>query len=152
MHNALSPQDLRDLLEKYDSLLTLHAGEPGRTLDRRDALRAVAVRFPGALREWEELPLAELMRRRQRIAELLAVTEAEGSQAASALAEHEPWLRYGLELHACLRALLSQCRSLAKQPGRRLSELAYEEVAARHGVTAADVKHVLFSSPPADLR
>jgi len=27
LHNALSPQDLRDLLEKYDSLLTLHAGD-----------------------------------------------------------------------------------------------------------------------------
>jgi hypothetical protein len=139
-------EELRALLDKYDLLLGLHAGEPGRTVARRDAMRAVAARFPGALREWDELPPAVLAARRARVEALLAKVDPGATPLSSALAAAEPWLRYSLELHAALRALLSRRRSHGTEPGRRLSESAYVEIAARHGVSVAAVKQALFES------
>jgi len=139
-------EDVRALLEKYDLLLGLHAGEPGRTVARRDAMRAVAARFPGALREWDELSKAVLAARRAHVAMLIAEVDAGATSLASAIADAEPWLRYALELHTALLELLSRRRSQQSEPGRRLSESVYVEIAGRHGVSVAAVKQALFES------
>ena len=140
---------LGELLEKYDLLIALHAGEPGRTVARRDALRTVAQRFPGALREWDKVPPDALARRRARIATLLAqAADAKDESARIDQSALEPWLRYSLELHGCLRALLRARKAQATQRGRRISDDAYAKIAARHGVTADAVKQAIFE--PAD--
>jgi hypothetical protein len=135
---------LGELLEKYHLLIALHAGEPGRTVARRDALREVAKRFPGALREWDQLSPSALSARRERVAGLIAALGAEDGAQRLTLAKLEPWLRYSLELHGCLRALLVERQSQTTQRGRRLSDEAYEQIAVRHGVTANVVKQAIF--------
>lgn len=150
MH-ATTLEALRALLEKYDLLLGLHAGEPGRTVERRDAMRAVAARFPGALREWDQLPQAVLAARRTRVASIVATALPGG--AGQLPEDAEPWLRYSLELHGTLRSLLVRRRSQTIEPGRRLSEAAYVEIATRHGVTVTAVKQAIFersSEPPSE--
>jgi hypothetical protein len=141
---ATTLEELRALLEKYDLLLALHAGEPGRTVERRDAMRAIAARFPGALREWDQLPKPVLSSRRARVAALISAVETAGGEPLPV--DAEPWLRYSLELHGALRSLLVRRRSQAIEPGRRLSEAAYVEIAVRHGVTVAAVKQAIFES------
>lgn len=100
---------LRELLGKYDLLLALSAGEPGRTVERRDAMRVIAARFPAALREWEEIPLEELERRRAHVAAQLTACADTTDPDASAdpLLGAEPWLRFGLDLHRYLRTVLA---------------------------------------------
>lgn len=113
---------LRELLDKYDLLLALSAGEPGRTVARRNAIRLIAQRFPGAMREWDELPHAELVRRREHVAAQLA----EGVLPSD---DGEPWLRFAWLLHAELRALLAIRRLLIdckQDPPEQLLELARE--------------------------
>lgn len=106
---------LRDLCEKYALLDHLCRGEPGRTIERRDALRQIAARFPAALREWEGVPPEELRRRGDRAGELLARLQRGGSAALDevigALAA-EPALRFGADLHGHLRELLQLRRFL----------------------------------------
>lgn len=104
---------LRELLDKYDLLLALSAGEPGRTLARRDAMRTIAQRFPGAMREWDQLPHSELVRRRTHLATLLA--ECAEAPAPEPDEPDEPWLRFGALLHAELRALLAIRRMLIEK-------------------------------------
>jgi hypothetical protein len=107
---------LRDLCEKYALLDLLCRGEPGRTIERRDALRRVAARFPAALREWEEVRPEELRRRGVRAGELLERLQSGGQaildEVLGSLAA-EPALRFGAELHGILRELLLLRRFLA---------------------------------------
>ena len=107
--------ELAVLRDKYELLLGLCRGEAGRTLARRDAMREVAARFPAALREWEQLPPRELMRRHGLATSLLQRLTSDGSAAVAAvqgaLAE-EPALRFGASLHGHLRELLRVRRSL----------------------------------------
>lgn len=98
-----APQRLLELLQKYDLLVELRLSPAGRTQVRRDAMRRIAARFPGALREWDSLPLGELQRRRAVVAR--AVDEARHGQPAQA-DRAEPWLRYTLDLHAHLGRIL----------------------------------------------
>lgn len=122
---------LRRLLEKYELLVCLTQSAPGRTPRRRDDMRLVAQRFPAALREWEQQPAAEIDRRRRLVAAALARREAQPAAERSAEAaeeapqevEVEDWLRYGLDLHDCLRAVL-QLRSYLSQRGEGQAELA----------------------------
>lgn len=110
---------LRRLLHKYDLLLALSRGEPGRTEERRDAMRAIAHRFPAALREWEQIAPEELGRRHRIVAEQVAAGERR--EAALALdAASEGWLHDGLDLHDCLRAVLRLRGYLIRQAGGRL--------------------------------
>jgi len=127
------PARLRRLLEKYDLLIRLTGSEPGRTVQRRDDMRAIAQRFPAALREWEQQPAHEIERRRQHVAAELAVIDRppdEGAAAcpadsgagheAGSAAAGEGWLRYGLDVHDCLRAVLKLRSYLSQQAGGRL--------------------------------
>jgi hypothetical protein len=141
-------RELHELLEKYDLLLRLHADAPGRSPARREAMRAVATRFPGALREWDKLPQPELLRRRNYLAELLRAAERD-ALAVPELRAAEAWLLYTLDLHRCLRVLLKERPLQPSQPGRRISELAYAQVAERHHVSATAIKEAIHLGLPA---
>lgn len=135
------PGKLREILEKYDLLLELSSGPADRTPQRRDLMRQVARRFPTALREWESLSRVELQRRRDVVAALLEKDEAtQGSLPTS-----EPWLIYGLDLHARLRQLL-HLRRLRQDIKGGLVKTAYAEVAEIHGVEPEQIKAALFHS------
>lgn len=125
---------LRRLLEKYELLVRLTQSPPGRTTRRRDDMRAIAERFPAALREWDQQPPAEIERRRQLVATALSRSAApagsdvpDKDHALGDCSDPEPaedWLRYGLDLHDCLRAVLQLRRAVdraAKLAGRRRS-------------------------------
>ncbi len=182
---------LAELADKYEALATLGAGQPGRTLVRRDEMRAIASRFPAALREWDEAPAGAIAARQAEVDALLAVAAAAPDEAAVAalLAAAPGWLRHGAALHPLLRDVLAVKRWLAGRPeaagrgertvtpalahafaawralhpgwvgvellpevlappGGRVAELAFAEVARRHGVSVADVKHALFDHEP----
>jgi hypothetical protein len=133
-------EPIAHLLHKYRLLLALSAAEPGRSTSRREAMRQLARDYPAALREWEKLPSPELHRRYAYLEALLL------ADAAATLAS-EPWVGYSLHLHACLKRRLAERQQQPQHPGRRLSELALEEVAAAFAVPVAAVKQALFSPP-----
>ncbi len=165
---------LADLLEKYRLLDRLSRGEPGRTVERRDAMRAIADRFPAAMREWDEAPAAELGRRRGEIERVLdlILADLDGGRGLAALAAPErAWIRWSGELHERLRALLAVKRwlagrevsdgiaaeaarrfgidrarleAIAAPPGGRVAAIAYAETAAAHEVTVDEIKAFLF--------
>ena len=129
---------LRRLLEKYELLVSLTHNPPGRTTQRRDEMRAIAERFPAALREWDQQPPVEIERRRQRVAAELkrceaatagggeknddanqaAATAPQSAAAVEAAETGEDWLRYSLDLHDCLRAVLQLRRRLNRSDAR----------------------------------
>ena len=133
---ALPPESvqrkrLRRLLDKYELLVRLTHNPPGRTSQRRDEMRAIAERFPAALREWDQQPPVEIERRRQRVAAELKCCEAAAGggaeknvaatpaslaapQSSAAVEAGEEWLRYSLDLHDCLRAVLQLRRRLSR--------------------------------------
>lgn len=119
---------LRLLLDKYERLLALSTAPPGRTETRRAAMREIATRYPGALREWDRQPGPELQRRRDVVA--AALDHAEGLGEATATAStpagtDEPWLRLGLLVHLgflralALRGWLAQSLSEADDEAQR---------------------------------
>lgn len=130
---------LRDLCEKYALLDLLCRGEPGRTIERRDALRRVASRFPAALREWEEVGPEELRRRGVRAGELLERLQTGGrarlDEVIGSLAA-EPALRFGADLHGYLRELLLLRRFLTAH-ARATGAQGLEALRIDEGVVAA---------------
>ncbi|MSP63636.1 MAG: hypothetical protein EXR72_25485 [Myxococcales bacterium] len=165
---------IADLVEKYRMLEALRRGAPGRTIERRDAIRAVAARFPAAMREWDEAPLEEIVRRREEVEGTLAALLADldgGAGRAMLAAPERAWIRFAAEVHERLRAALRVKRWLAGRPltdelagdaerafaidrarldaiatpeGGRIAEAVYREVAALHGVAVAELKAALF--------
>lgn len=168
------PERLAELAEKYRLLETLRRGEPGRTEARRDAIRAIAERFPGAMREWDEVSLDELVRRRAEVERVLVALAGDGGVAvARALlaAPERAFIGYASELHERLRAALEVKRwlagraigdelareaerrfgigsarlsELASPAGGRMTEAIHREVAALFGVTVEALKAELY--------
>jgi hypothetical protein len=183
---------LADLVEKYEALVDLRDGAPERTIARRDAMRGVASRFPGALRELEQISPPDLDHRAREVLEGLErlLHDLERSPGLRSLEEPEHrWMLAAAELHAYLKELLKVKRWLSERPPaedagqtleglrvwhlecgdarwpvshwtaarltalrspprRRATDLAYEEVAARHGLTADGLRHLLFPLAP----
>jgi hypothetical protein len=176
---------MADLADKYHALFELHQGEPGRTTERRDAMRKIAARFPAALRELDQTNPEERERRAQDIEHVLALLCDSLEQGSGSKALDEPsrrWIRPTAELHAYLREILKVKRWLAGRvpsdkvmaeladwyaesgdphfeiehwtrerleaisspPQGRVTALAYEEVASRHGMTAAELLRELY--------
>ena len=180
---------LGGLLQKYDLLLGLHRMPAERSPARRAAMVAIAEQFPGALREWQALPIAELSRRR---AHVQALMDGAGGDT---LGGSEPWVGYSIDLHAWLRLILALRRwvgsgrgtgddlpqhaagtqhgvaqicaelgqpdwagrvtpaligQVRRPPGRQLATIAFEQVAAAHGVTVAVLKAALFPAGDVD--
>lgn len=163
----------RDLAQKYAKILALRtAHDLARTTgvpepDPRTAMSALAARWPGALRELDELPLAVV---HQRIA-ALARAEVDG-------AAFEPWMQAQLVFHREARAVLAAKRWLegrrgidaatraafavaalddatrawaarldevATPPRGRLLELVWPEVARALGVTVSEARALVLS-------
>ncbi len=127
---------LRRLLHKYELLLELGRGVPGRTLERRDAMRVIAQHFPAALREWDELPPLEIERRHAVLTELLVSGTAPDPTDAT-----ESWLRYALDVHDCLRAVLQLRRYLRQQVGGHRLRPADPESTAQHLASCQALVH-----------
>lgn len=165
------PGALADLVDKYRLLEALGAAEPGRTSARRDAMRAIAVRFPGALREWDETPRDELARRRKAAEAALASFSKSGHRDPDAFfAAQQTWMRLDVAVHRRLRTVLAVKRfiagrpvddalaasvksvfgisragldAIAAPPGGRVSELVRAEVAASEGLSVAELRAAL---------
>ncbi len=158
-------QQLEELVEKYRLLEELSQGQPGRTVARRDAIRAIAERFPGAMREWDELPPEVISRRRVQVEGLVA----------DPMAELPAWVCYAIDLHPRLRAALevkrwlagrvlneellceagdrfgidrAQLVAIADPTEGRFTEVIFAAVAERHGTTIESLKAALFSHEP----
>jgi hypothetical protein len=103
----MSPEMLRDLRDKYREMLEMrlaHAAGPEAEGDVRPRMAALAVRFPGALREIDDLPLDEI---RARISSLEASMD-EGRDL-------EPWMEAVALFHSFARGALCAKRWLHRR-------------------------------------
>lgn len=95
--------DLAGLRDKYREMVRLRgAHDAGDPADPRPAMRALAARFPGALREIDELPLDVIA---ARLADLEhALAGAAPAPWIVALSRYHAWMRLALGLRrACAR-------------------------------------------------
>lgn len=155
------------LLDKYRALLALRT-EPALAVEVPKAeLRAVAQRFPGALRELDRRPLSEL---HGRLAVLHAVLDgaAPCPSWVSVQLEYHGFMRAALRLRPVLRRCsgpllegLRQYRPQLGEPaaaalhaewlariaypeGGRLNSVAYAFVGERYSLTPVQVEHLVF--------
>jgi hypothetical protein len=107
--------ELRDLREKYAAMLGMRrrheAGEEDAGQVKRE-MAELAARYPGALREIDDLPIEVV---EQRIAELAAAVQGTG--------QVEPWMRAMARFHALARGALCAKRWLG---GRKRIDAAVE--------------------------
>jgi hypothetical protein len=145
------------------------AGEafsPAELGRRRDAFRRLSAAFPGALRELEELPRARLEARRSVVSEELAQVAAGGTirrrwvkvvldfhQILSDLLAAKLWLarRVGQSVEiadeiAAERPSLSrgELEAVRRPPGGRILALVWAELERRHGLSRAQLEHLVF--------
>jgi hypothetical protein len=163
---------LEGLLDKYVEMRRMRAEHvTGTAVDPKREMRALAGRFPGALREIDELPLAVIDARIDELRKLLA--SKRGADAPS-------WARWSISYHGWMRVALRVKRtprtanleearerfledyapapdepapdeltaatfaSLARPARGRLNPIVLARVAEAHGTTAAAVTRVLF--------
>ena len=142
-------EDLIGLARKYDALADLRERrEQGAGVAPRGELRALAREFPGALRELDTLPRAEIERRRASLRATLP-----GDAAA-------PWMTWMIAYHATMRVALFIKARLARSRdpgGDRLGSGLPDELArqiahdaARHSGLPIDEPFVhAVARPPA---
>lgn len=145
----LRPDDLQMLREKYDALLELrqarsiaiheglHSFSPEDSLRRREHMKRLAARFPGALREMEVLSESALRHRRDAIDAVL-------SGANSTLPF---WMKAVSLFHPALRAVLTSRMKVTMQDRKALprpSEMAWRLVAESLGTTPGQAERLVF--------
>ncbi|HEY4016298.1 MAG TPA: hypothetical protein VGM06_23345 [Polyangiaceae bacterium] len=172
MSGAVSRQELEELVHKYLEILSMRTAPQGEA-ETRARMSALARRFPGALRELDDLELPEILRR---LAGLRAVLEAG--------AEVEAWMRAVAAFHALARGALSAKRwlsgrkdvdagveqafaaalpklafpddarvwqtelpRLALPPAGRVTNAVFALVARRTGVTEPEAQRLVFGVP-----
>jgi hypothetical protein len=162
---------LRDLRSKYVEMLRLRRDDEAHPHgDPRREMAALADRFPGALREIDELTMDQIQ---ARIAALdLSIRDPDAI---------EPWMIATVRFHALargalcakrwlgkkkhvdedtVRAFVRDARSLAypedaiawadvlarvaSPPRGKVTDLVYERLAATLGVTVRDARHLVF--------
>ena len=164
------------LREKYAQMHAMrldHAGGDERAEDARARMADLASRFPGSLREIDDLDLGEIERRIDRLGEVLA-----GTMPA------EPWMEAIALFHRLARGALcakrwlngrrvvtpaiassfrgdterlafpreareweADLQALAAPPGGRVTSLVYERVASRLDVSIAEARDLTFGKP-----
>ena len=164
-------RELADLRLKYEEMLRLRAlHDAGDELDPRRAMAALAARFPGALREIDELPLVEI---RARI-DALRTAEGDGSRVVL-------WMRAIHRFHALTRGALCAKRwlagaktadvnafardlptlcyaddarawsgdldKIARPPRGRITDLVFARIATELGVAEAEARALVFGVP-----
>jgi hypothetical protein len=138
---VVSREALRDLLAKYLKMLAMRLERPLEA-EARPRMAELAQRFPGALRELDDLELSEIRRRATALDSVL-----QGER------EIEPWMHAVVRFHALARGALSAKRWLE---GRKavdarverayaaaLSTLAFPEDASAWALDLARI-----ASPP----
>lgn len=119
---------LQALHAKYVEMLRMRdldaAGDPA---DPRPAMRALASRFPGALREIDELPRDVITARIDAIARALASSG------------HEPWMLALSRYHACLRVALRIRRTIPERTVAAARALGDPEVDALDDASLAAI-------------
>jgi hypothetical protein len=172
---VVTRDDLASLRVKYEEMLRLRQDASGA--DPRRAMAALASRYPGALREIDELPLAAL---RSRVDEL-AAAEAAGGVAPWMEAIHwfhvltrgalcaKKWLggRKSVDAELTLefdrvvdgfcwgedaRAWRDKLGRIASPPRGRVTDLVFEEIGARLRVSIDDARLLVFGVPRARRR
>jgi hypothetical protein len=160
---ALDREELASLRAKYVEMKRLRdAAAAGAQGDPRPAMRALAARFPGALREIDELAIETI---EARIASLDRALEEPAAIA--------PWMIALCRYHALLRIALRIRRDVAERslgaardwvrdhapaagiddqllgallrpPEGRLSRVVLARVAVELGTTASEIEHALI--------
>ncbi len=157
--------DAGELLAKYEELIALREREAADT--PRARLQALARRFPGALAEIDRLPMAILVERRD------ALRRGEWPRFAEAWSAVHRGLRGVLAIKAWLagrravdasdaerlraaieggvvaeeaRAWLDQVPEIARPTDGRIVSLVHGRVAAELGVTADELRGLLFGT------
>ncbi len=131
--------EIWELREKYATLEALRvarrAHTPGsRSEVPREALRALAARFPGALRELERLPLA-----------LITARHAELAEVARGLAPEPLWAEAQRRYHRTLRRALAVNRAAPRRsPAGRLGLWAVQQVAESLEIELGACRALLF--------
>jgi hypothetical protein len=161
-----SRDDLDALRLKYEEMLRMRLEhERGEETDPRRAMTALADRFPGSLREIDELSISEIQSRIDALA--LASRDATMVQL---------WMRATARFHALLRGALCAKRWLSKgkalaafetdaeafryaadarewandlahlahPPRGRITELVFERLARELRITAKEARHLVF--------
>jgi len=141
---APTREDLAGLARKYEALADLRERrERGGGVAPRAELLALAREFPGALRELDALPRAEIERRRAALRGAL-----DGDPPA-------PWMAWMIAYHATMRAALFVKARLARAP-RSTSDLSDEtsreiadDAAARFALPIDEAFVRAVARPPA---
>jgi hypothetical protein len=169
-----TPELFSDLRRKYAEMLAMRLDHArGEDHDARKRMAALAARYPGALREIDDLELAEI---RRRIEALDAVVRAE--------VEPEPWMEAIGLFHALERGALcakrwlagrkrvtaeherayaatlaslpwpedaraweGRLKEIAHPPRGRLSELVFARIAESLGTSAREARRLVFGVP-----
>jgi hypothetical protein len=167
---APTGEELACLARKYDTLADLRARrEMGGGVAPRGELLALAREFPGALRELDTLPIAEIQLRREALAAALG-----GDSPAR-------WITWMIAYHATMRAALAIkarlarardrgtlseglvrqlaveiaqqtalpvdeafVRAVSQPPARRVNAAIFERLGREFGVPAEDMWETLF--------
>jgi hypothetical protein len=102
---------LRGLRSKYEEMLSMRladaAGTDGGPARVRQRMRQLADRYPGALREIDDLPLDEIRGRLDALDAALAKGAADSA--------HEPWMHAVARFHALTRGILVTKRWLGRR-------------------------------------
>jgi hypothetical protein len=114
-------EELASLVDRYRLLATHAAAAPGRARARQEAMRELAARSPGALRELDAVGASGIAERGRVVATLLddLLSTVEKADALDRL--HQPelaWARYAVELVPRLREVLRLKRRLAQDSAR----------------------------------
>jgi hypothetical protein len=150
-------------------MLELRAAAAGN--ESRAQLRALAAEFPGALRELDSLPSAELARRHEACARAAGGTAADEDDAAAdegdaaadegdaAADEGDAWIEWMARYHELMRAALAVRRgepvadvtiapellqAFVRPPGGRLNAAVFAALAEELGVPARALAATLF--------
>ncbi len=166
----MSPDDLAALREKYEEMLRLRlAADAGDISDPRRAMAALAARFPGALREIDELPLEAIRARIQELARgerggpvtlwmeathlfhaltrgALCAKKWLGGRKAVDAATREAFEREAGSLCFAGDALpwRDDLARLASPPRGRVTELVYERIGIALTITVAEARFLVF--------
>lgn len=131
MRNTVGHADGVHLLPKYREMQRLRVAQTDGTLpDPRQAMRELARQFPGALRELDEMPFDEIVRR---VHHLTAVEQ--GAQTPEAWVEpltlYHAWLRRELDGRRGSQLPARRGRMVARAVAELASELAISTEALR---------------------
>lgn len=129
--NFVGHADSVHLLTKYREMQRLRVAQSDGTLpDPREAMRELARQFPGALRELDEMPFDEIVRRVDHLAaveELAQVPEP----WVEPVTRYHAWLRRELDVRRASLLPVRRGRMVARAVAELASELAMPPEALR---------------------